>query len=204
MPKVFRKKSESVSKPTKSKPKFRKKTREASYNATQLQNDILELANVKAQIKMLQTRETELKNRASSGVETHTKADAVGHFTYPVINAEGKKLYFQKQARTKVSLNKERLRELLEEKGMTREVFIPVQQVAPEVTQDQLIEILESHAPHYLDTIEIVDDSNLEQLMLAGEIEEKEFESVLDKNTTYAHTFVDAKLIEKDEETPER
>lgn len=204
MPKVFRKKSESASTSTKAKPKFRKKTREASYNATQLQNDVLELATVKSQIKLLQTREKELKNRVSTGVEKHVEADSVGHYTYPVINTEGKKLYFQKQARTKVHLNEDRLRELLDKKGMTREVFIPVQKVAPEVTQDQIIEILEDHAPHFLDTVEIVDDIGLEQLILSGGIEEKEFDSTLDKDTTYAHTFVDAKLIEKDEETPER
>lgn len=196
MKKIVKRKSSS----TEPKKFMKRKTREASYNMTQLQNDVIELAEVKGTIKLLQTREKELKDRVSKGMDRHVQADTSGHYTFPVTNAEGKKMYFQKQARTKVKLNPDRLRELLEERGMTREVFRNVQKVATEVTEDQVLDVLEKYAPHLVEEVEEYDESDLEQLVLAGEITDEEFDSVLDKDTTYAHTFVDAKHFEDEDQ----
>ena len=168
-----------------------------NMNKTEAESTQLELFNIKQNIKQLEARETELKNRLGEYMMKSFKPDAKGHFLFSTINSVGEKIHLQRQARKKVELNEERAKKLLAELGK-KDLVVKQPQIAVEVTKDQLIDVLLEHAPHLIDEVETVDEKALEQAVLNEEIPMETFEEMCDINVTYAMTFIDDKKLQQE------
>lgn len=176
----------------------RKKKEEPSFNKTEMENMQLEFFRVKEQAKLLKKREDELKKKLDEYMAKVFKPDTKGHYLFSTIDETGKKIHLQKQARKSIKLNEDRAKQYLSEHGFEH-VIVSSPAVAPEVTQDQIIEVLEKHAPHLLAEEEKVDETALEQLVVNEEIPFDEFEQLCDINITYAMTFIDDKKLQQEE-----
>lgn len=169
-----------------------------SYNLTEMQNTQLEFALIKEQKKQLEQREKELRGRLDEFMTATLKPDSKGHYLFTTINEKGEKIHLQKQARKKINLDRERAIKYLKKNGykaLMYEDFV----IAEEVTQDQIIEVLEKHAPEFLDKVVLVDEAGLEQAVLNEEIPMEDFESLCDIEISYAMAFVKDSLLEEGE-----
>ncbi|MMZ46492.1 hypothetical protein D1872_81090 [compost metagenome] len=173
-------------------PKIVRKT----YTKTQAENDQLELARLKEQIKVLTKREEELKNRLASYMEKNFQPDSKGHYLFTVIDANGKPIHLQRQARKKISINNEVAIPWLKKKH--KEAIIPVEKIADDVTQDQIIEALaNSGYDEFIDVEERVDEDYLAQLISEGTLSMSDFEKLCKIDVSYAMTYIsDEKLQE--------
>lgn len=176
---------------------LKKKVETPSYNKTEMENSQLELFRLKDQKKMLEKRENELKQRLGDYMAHSFKPDSKGHFLFTVLNEKGEKIHLQKQARKKITLNDERAISYLENKGLT-DAIVEKQVVGADVTQDQIIEVLEKFAPHLLDKKIVVDEPTIEQMLGNEQIPMEDFEELCDINITYAMTFIDDKKLQSE------
>lgn len=181
------------------KRKAKKEAPNAVINKTEAENSQLELFKVLATKKQLETREKELKARLATYMETALPTDDKGHRLFKVTDADGKNIYLQRQARKSIKLNQERAITFLKENDLA-ELVVPTYEIASEVTQDQLIEVLQKHAPEFLNAIEYVDEKQLETEVINEKITMEQLESLCDINITYAMTYIDEKKLEQQEE----
>jgi len=155
-------------------------------NKTSAENDILELFNLKAQKSLLEKRETELKTRISEYVTSHVSPDTKKNYTYFVNAPNGKRVMFQKQARKKIELNEENAISMLRKKKLLSPI-ITVERIAEEVTQDQILDaLIDAGYDDYIDIVETIDESALEELVMNGKLTQAEFEKMCDININYA------------------
>lgn len=170
-----------------------------SFNLTEMTNTQIEFHQIKEQRKMLEEREKQLKERLDKFLTATITPDSKGHYLHTVIGKNGEKLHLQKQARKKITLNEEKALEYLEEHGHD-DLIITKNVIAEEVTQDQVIEVLEKYAKHLLDEKTVVDEIGLEQAVLKEEIPMDEFEELCNIDITYAMAFVKDHLLEREGE----
>lgn len=174
------------------------KKKKPSYNLTEMQNKQQEFALLKENMKLMKKREDQLKAELDAFMTNTLETDAKGHRLFTVVNERGEKVHLQKQARKKVSLNTERAIEYLNKSGHTELVEVTTV-IAEEVTQDQIIEVLDKKAKHLLDTKVVVDEVGLEQAVINEEIPMDEFESICDIELSYAMAFVKDIILEEGE-----
>lgn len=178
----------------KKKLKVATKANKDVYTKTQAENDQLEFYRLKEQRKMIDKREKELKERLDSYMSKALTPDKKGHFLFTVLDEEGNKIHLQKQARKKVVLNEEEALEFLRENGHD-EAIIEKTVIAPEVTEDQIIDELPDS---YLDTKIVVDQSVLESLVKEEKISMDDFEKLCTIQVTYAMTYIPDERLEKE------
>ena len=180
--------------------KKKKKSTETkpTFNKTEYENHQLELYRLKQQKSLIEKREKELKQRLDEYMTNVLTPDSKGHYTFTVVDENGNRIHLQKQARKSISLNEERAAEYLEEHGLTQAI-VEKDVIAEEVTEEQIIEVLMRHAPHFLDKKNVVDESSLEQLVQEGTIPMEDFEKLCDIKITYAMTFIDDKKMQQGE-----
>jgi delta 1-pyrroline-5-carboxylate dehydrogenase len=175
------------------------KTTEDTYSKTMAENDQQEFFNLKQQMKQLESRSNELKARLDKYMSKNLHPDKKGHFLFTVLNENGERIHLQKQARKKVSLNEERAKAYLLEKGFN-DFMIQKEVIAKDVTQDQILAELPDH---FKDVVEAVDEDYLTQLIGNEEISMEDFESICDINITYAMTYIADDKLEKESEEDE-
>lgn len=163
---------------------------------TEAENAQLELDSIKQSKKALDAREAELKTRLSEYMEKALPPDSKGHRLFTVMGADGQNRYLQRQARKKISLDQERAKAYLVEKGM-EDLIVQKQVIAKEVTEDQLVDVVQVFAPQYVDVKEVIDEAALEQAVLAEEIPMEDFEGLCDIKTTYAMTYLKPEQVEE-------
>ena len=171
----------------------------STINKTEAENSQLELFTIKQNIKVLTERESSLKKRLGEYMEKSIKPDGKGHFLFTTVNEKGEKIHLQRQARKKVSLVESKAFEIVNSLGLKDKIIPTVQVIAPEVTNDQVLEVLEKHAPHLLTTSEKVDEKALEQSVLNGEITMEQFEEMCNVSITYAMTYIDDSKLQDTE-----
>lgn len=169
-----------------------------TFNKTEYENYQLELYRLKQQKSLIEKREKELKQRLDEYMTSILTPDSKGHYTFTVVDESGNRIHLQKQARKSISLNEERAIEYLEERGLSHAI-IEKDVIAEEVTEEQIIDVLMKHAPHFLDKKNVVDESSLEQLVQEGAIPMEDFEKLCDIKITYAMTFIDDKKMQQGE-----
>lgn len=169
--------------------------RRPSKNLTELTNMQLEFKRVKEQKKLLEKRENELKAKLDEYLTTLPK-DRQGHRTFTTVDENGERIHLMKQARRKVQLNPERAMGMLRKRGFN-DVIVEKEVIAAEVTDDQILDVLEKAAPEYLDIAEVVDEDALQTLIENGDITLDEFEKMCDIDESYAITFVSDKKYQE-------
>lgn len=168
-----------------------------SISKTELENMSHELHQVNIQRRALEKREKELKDRLAKGMETHIETDVKGHRTFKFTGADGKNVYLQRQLRRKTMLNQEKAVAFFQ--SAQPDIIREKEKVAPEVTQDQILDILAQHAPEFIDTEAYVDESDIEQLVMDGVFSMEDLEMLVEHKDTYAMAFVEEKEIEPEE-----
>ena len=162
------------------------KSAERFVTQTQAQNMVIELHNLVYQRKLIESREDELKKSLADYVHNTINADTKGHFNFSVLGSDGRSIVFQRQARKKIALKESETLRFLRKNKLT-DAIIEREIVAPEVTQDQIVEaLIKAGYNAYIDVIEEVDEIVLEQLVKENKITMREFESLCEVNTTYA------------------
>lgn len=176
--------------------KVRNKNTDA-MSRTELENLTHEFYQVNEQRKALEKREKELKSRLAKGMETHVETDVKGHRTFKFTNSEGKNVYLQRQLRRKTLLNQEKAVAFF---GKAQPDIVRTRdKVAPEVTQDQILDVLAQHAEHFVEHESYVDESDIEQLVMDGVFSMEELENLVEHKDTYAMAFVPEKDIQEEE-----
>lgn len=175
---------------------IRRKKKEG-VSKTEFENLSREFYQVNEQRKALEKREKELKDRLAKAMETHVETDVKGHRTFKFTNADGKNVYLQRQLRRKTTLNQEKAVEFFA--VAQPDILRTREKVAAEVTQDQILDVLASHAEHLIDHEEYVDEADIEQLVMDGVFSMDDLESLVDHKDSYAMTFVPEKEIEPEE-----
>ena len=168
-------------------------------NKTEAENSQLELFNVLSTKRALEKREKELKERLGEYMNSHLKTDDKGHRLLTTLDNEGNKVHLQRQARKSVKLNQERTIEFLLENGF-EDIIQEEEIIAPEVTTDQIIDVLIKHAPDFIIKQDKVDELLLEQAVTEERISMTQFESLCDITVTYAMTFIDDKILQQEKE----
>lgn len=164
----------------------KKASNKISANKTTIDNLVIEIQSIKQQKKLLEQREKELIDRVTPYVEKTVSQDSSKNYNYRVVSPTGEIIVFQRQARKKISLNHERAIRILKARKLFDAIYI-TEKIAPEVTEDQLIDaIIKAKMQAYLDTVEVVDEGVLEQLLLNEEINQEDFEEMCDMDITYA------------------
>lgn len=172
-----------------------------TYTKLQAQNDQIELNNIKAQKKMMESREEELKARLATWMEKNLPEDSKGHRLFTVTGADGKPVHLQRQARKSIKLNHELAVQYLRDNGLVEAIDVK-EVVAEEVTQDQIIEAIYKAklAGAYLNQVEVVDEDAFAKLIADGTIDMEEAEALTETKITYAMAYVaDEKLKEHQE-----
>jgi hypothetical protein len=135
-----------------------------------------ELDTLKANKKLLEAREAELKADLVVYLEAEGVKDTKGSFNI-ITEVDGKQKLAQKQARKTVKLNQERSEELFKKLGIWEEVT---------------------------ETKTVLNEDYIEQALLNGKLTQEQFENLCDINTTFAIVVMDYKPeAPAEEEMPE-
>ena len=180
-------------------PKKLKRKNAEGFNLTEMQNAQLELLRNKEQQKQLKIREEELKNRVGTYMEKVLKPSSNGHYLFTTISETGEKIHLQRQARKKISLDTDKAMKYLKKKKKFAHIIQERQVVAPEVTQDQVLDVLVRYAHEYVDDEEYVDEKALKDAVLSGDIPTEDFEDFCKVDISYAMVFVPDEKLEKEE-----
>lgn len=98
-----------------------------------------------------------------------------------VMFTDGK--WFKKEARTSVSIDKDKLRELANQKGLNLIKYIPK---IKKDCEEEALAILATHYGELMELDEVVDESELQQAYMDGAIDDDEFGSIVSKKVNYA------------------
>jgi len=99
---------------------------------------------------------------------------------------------YQKQARVSMTLNQGKAISFLRSKGM--EELISKKQMLPKETDEDyatVVGIIAQSNPDLLETIELVEELDLETAIYDGKIESSDLENLVDKKVTYALVDLD-------------
>ena len=123
----------------------------------------------------------ELRLRMFDIAEDCVEPDEKGSYKLRFADGRG----FKKEARTRVTVDKDKVKDLSESKGIKLTKEKP--KLADNLDlQEKAFEVLKEEYPEAIEIEEEVDEQELEQAFYNGEITEEEFEEVVNRKTNYA------------------
>lgn len=176
---------------------IRRKAQEKKMTKTEAENIQLEFYEVKKQKELLAERENELKAKISEYMGSNLTPDAKGHTIMHTLNSKGEPVILQRQRRVKATLDEEKAKQILVGKLKREDLIVKNVIIAPEVTTEQVVEVLEKHCPQYLDNEEKVDENLLNQEVTNGNISMDDFQDMIEMKETFAMSFLTEEQIKK-------
>lgn len=165
-----------------------KTSKPSKPNLTEIQNNIIELRELQDKIKLLGNRELELKAILKTYLENNVSPTEKGHRLITVLGKDGLPLTFQATRRRKISMNNDRVVEYFKKKKWDKYVEKKVI-VSPQVTEEQLVDVLEKYSPDFLDSVLTVPEDVIQQLIMDEKLDMDEFETLCDISDNYALGF---------------
>lgn len=179
-------------KPKRVKPKVRlkPKPKRVGMSESEVQYKVLEFRRLKEEKKEIEKREKELRDELEAYIEQNLEKEANGSALYSTLDEEGNKVSLQRRINKRISLDEERAVALLSQIPEGENIVEEEEVVSKEVTQDQILEILQEHAPEYLERKQVVNEDLLKEAVTNGDISIDEFEKMCNIKETVVVAFV--------------
>lgn len=165
---------------------IKRKNGSASKQRKQLEESILNLDNIRKQVKALKELESKLVKDIQDISFKLINPDDKGARNLRVYNEESESfIYLNLQDRTKQILNMSKAIQYFEESELD-EYIEEEDKLKEGVTQDEIMDVLAKHAPQLLETERVIKEHTLKELVIEGVLDDKDIDVISDKKESYA------------------